>query len=170
MTFHRRIFYNGARRYCKCNDKVYGPNLAELTADGFATAGTTAAKFTALISQNPKPSQIIVGKRSNTPTKTVTLTPIAKNSTDYTVTIGGRGPTAASPAEVFPYTSDATATVAEITAGLVALIDAGTQNVDATDNTTSLTIETSATPGGAAAAGFAFRSDSLVSRPKPSAT
>jgi len=136
--------------------KVYGPNLSELTDDGFSAAGTTAAKFTALISQNPKPSQIIVGKRSNTPTKTVTLTPVAKNSTDYTVTIGGRGPLSTSPAEVFTYTSDATATVAEITAGLVALIDAGTQNVNATDNTTDLTIATSATPGGADAAAFPF--------------
>ena len=136
--------------------KIYGPDLAELTADGFATDGPTARKFLSLISQNPKVDKVVVGKRSNQPLKTLTITPIAKNTTEYSVTIGGVGPLATSPAETFTFTSDATATVAEITAGLVLAINGGSQNVLATDNTTDITVEKATTPGGAAAAGVSF--------------
>lgn len=139
--------------------KAYGADLAELTADGFATAGVTAEKFSNLIAQNPKGSQIIVGKRSNQPLKTIEIVPVVQNSTKYAITIGGVGPTASSPAETFEFTSDATATLAEIIAGLVALINAGTQKVLATNvgPDTSLKIEKAATPGGAATAGASFR-------------
>lgn len=61
----------------------------------------------------------------------VTITPIAQNSTIYTVTINGTA---------FPYTSDADATVAEITAGLKLLIDAGSEPVTTTDNGTDLEV------------------------------
>jgi hypothetical protein len=58
--------------------------------------------------------------------------PIAQNSTTYTITINGTG---------FPFVSDASATVAEITAGLKAAIDAGAEPVIVTDNGTDLDIE-----------------------------
>ena len=136
--------------------QVFGTDLAELTAAGFSAAGVTAKKFSALL-QNPKVDQIIVGKRSLPPLKTVEIVPVAKNATVYRVTIGGVGPLSTSPAEVFEYTSDATATVAEIIAGLVALINAGTQNVLATDvASTSMTIQSADAPGGSATAGVPF--------------
>jgi hypothetical protein len=62
----------------------------------------------------------------------VKVTPVAQDSTTYTVNINGTD---------FPFVSDATATVAEITAGLVAAINAGAEPVSATDNGTDLDIE-----------------------------
>jgi len=61
----------------------------------------------------------------------VKLTPTAANATLYRVTINGTA---------FDYTSDADATVAEITAGLVAAITGGTEPVTATDNGTDLDV------------------------------
>jgi hypothetical protein len=137
--------------------KVYGSDITELTADGFDVNGVVGKKFTQVIAQNPKVSRIVVGKRSLLPLKTLTITPIAKNDTAYTITIGGVGPTSTSPVEVFTFTSDATATVAEITAGLVLAINGGTQKVLATDNTTDITIERADTPAGSATAGSVYR-------------
>lgn len=119
--------------------KIYDADPADLAADGFDVDGVTYKKFSALCSQNPKVSRIVIGKRANKPTKTVEITPIAKNLTDYIVTINGTE---------FKYTSDGTAIVAEITLGLTTLINAGLENVKATDGTTKLTIESAATPGG----------------------
>lgn len=62
----------------------------------------------------------------------IKITPIAQNNTTYTVTINGTA---------FQFISDADATVAEITAGLVAAINAGAEPVSATDNGTDLDLE-----------------------------
>lgn len=61
----------------------------------------------------------------------VKITPLAQNTTKYTVTINGTD---------FDYTSDADATVAEITAGLTGVINAGAEPVTATDNSTDLDV------------------------------
>lgn len=61
----------------------------------------------------------------------VKVTPIAQNTTTYTITINGTP---------FAFVSDADATVAEITAGLTAAINAGAEPVSATDNSTDLDI------------------------------
>lgn len=129
--------------------KLYGPDVAELTADGFDPDGVTVKKFTAFISQNPKVRNIVIGKRSNPPLMTIEIVPVVKNSTLYQVTINGVD---------FEYTSDGTATLAEIIAGLVALINAGTENVLATNvgPNTSLKIQAANAPGGAATAGLPF--------------
>ena len=66
----------------------------------------------------------------------VTVTPSAVNSAHYIVTITQNGASAA-----YDYTADGSATVAEITAGLLALINAGTQSVVEVDNTTTMTIK-----------------------------
>ncbi len=136
--------------------KIYGTDVAELATDGFDLNGVTAKKFSSIIAQNPKVDRIIVAKRETLPLKTLDITPIAKNLTAYAITIAGVGPTATAPPEVFTFTSDADATVAEITAGLVALINAGTMDVLATDNTTKITLEKAVTPGGVATAGVSF--------------
>jgi len=60
-----------------------------------------------------------------------TATPIAANSTLYVLSINGTA---------FEYTSDSTATVAEITLGLTNDINAGSVPVTATDNGTSITL------------------------------
>lgn len=61
----------------------------------------------------------------------VKVTPIAQNTTTYTVTINGTD---------FAFVSDASATIAEITAGLKVVIDAGSEPVSTTDNSTDLDI------------------------------
>ena len=60
------------------------------------------------------------------------VTPLAQNNTTYTVTINGTA---------FQYVSDADATVAEITAGLVAQINAGAEPVTASDNGTDFDVQ-----------------------------
>lgn len=81
---------------------------------------------------SPPPS-IVVGRRQ---VDEVTLTPVVANNQTYTVTINDT---------FYTYTSDATATAAEISAGLEAAI-ATPAGVVVTDNTGSLTIEVQ-TPG-----------------------
>lgn len=61
----------------------------------------------------------------------VRITPVAQNNTLYRVTINGA---------VHDYTSDADATVAEITLGLASAINGGSEPVTATDNGTSLDV------------------------------
>lgn len=61
----------------------------------------------------------------------VKVTPIAQDSTTYSITISGT---------LFTFLSDASATIAEITAGLKLAIDAGSEPVVVTDNGTDLDI------------------------------
>lgn len=76
---------------------------------------------------------IVVGRRQ---VDEVTLTPTVANSTEYTVTINGVD---------YSYTSDSSATAAEITAGLDTAIGSPT-GITVTDNTGTLTVEVT-TPG-----------------------
>lgn len=119
------------------------------TGDNFDTGGVTFKKAQAIFSQNPKVAQIVVGKRSLNPLMTMNMIPIVVANTDYVITIGGRGVE-----DTFTFDSGGSPTVATIIAGMVALINAGTQDVLATDNaTTDMDIESAASPGGAATAG-----------------
>ena len=128
--------------------RVYG-SLTEMTDDNFATTDLAYKFCAAIFAQNPRPSQIVVGRRATAPLRDVKLTPKAPvlASTAYSVTVN---------AETFTFTTDATPTVAEITAGLIALINVGGENVLATDNTTDLDIESADTPGGVSTAGVPF--------------
>lgn len=110
----------------------------------------------AAFAQDPRPDRVLIGRRVFPTIRTVVITPLSGviagityplNLTLYRVTINGTN---------FDYTSDGDATVAEITAGLAALIDAGTEDVNATATATELTIEKAVSPGGAATAGVAF--------------
>jgi hypothetical protein len=128
--------------------RVYG-SLAEMLADGFTTSSREYKMAQAAFSQNPRPQSIVIGRRANAPLRDVKMTPKANPLalTDYVVTING---------EVFTFTTDATPTVAEITAGLTALINAGGEDVLASDVTTHITVESADAPGGAATAGVPF--------------
>jgi hypothetical protein len=129
--------------------RVYG-SLTELTDDGFTTTGIPYRMASAIWAQSPRPTQIVMGRRDTPVIRDVKLTPKAPvlASTAYTLTIND---------EVFTFTSDATPTVAEITAGLETLINAGAADVTATDNTTDLDVEKADTPGGTPTAGPPFR-------------
>lgn len=118
---------------------VFGPvqrarvytSADQLIDDGFSSTGQAVRAAQRVFGQSPSADQLVVGRRANLPTRNVTLTPIAENATAYTVTING---------EVATFTSDASATVAEITAGLETAINALSQPVTATDNTTDLSV------------------------------
>lgn len=99
------------------NVVVGDPVCVRITSDG--GSNTTLGKFR---------------KTSDYPTAGIRLTPTAVNSQVYSIELfDGKV------RETYQYTSDSTATVAEITAGLAAAINAGTA-FDATDNTTTLDV------------------------------
>lgn len=139
MTYHTRF----PELY-----RVYS-NLTEMTDDGFTTDDLAYKMVAAMFAQSPRPTSAVVARRTTAAIRDVKLTPKTPvlASTAYVVTINGTA---------FSFTTDATPTVAEITAGLVALIDAGAENVDATDNTTDLDIEAADAPGGTPTAGAPF--------------
>lgn len=105
-------------------------------AEDFATtdqAYIIAQKLFGQSTVGAVPPSIVIGRRQ---VDEVTLTPTVANSTVYTVTINGTP---------YTYTSDATATAAEITAGLDAAIGSPA-GITVTDNTGTLTVEVT-TPG-----------------------
>lgn len=139
LTYHTRF----AEAY-----RLYG-SLSEMTDDGFTTSDMAYRMVAAIFSQSPRPSSVVVGRRTTAAIRDVKLTPKTPllASTAYTVGINGTD---------FTYTTDATPTASEITLGLTTLINAGTENVLATDNTTDMDVEKAVTPGGAATAGEAY--------------
>lgn len=128
--------------------KVY-TGLDGMTDDGFTASDLAYKLAAAVLAQNPKVSQFVIGKRSNLPLRTVSCVPVVANSTTYAFTING---------EAYTFTSDTSATLAEVIAGIVADINTGTQNVLATNvgPDTSIKIESADTPGGSATAGAPF--------------
>jgi len=113
-------------------------SLDSMVSDGFATTDEAYLAAQACFSQNPKPTRVIVGREENREEKKVKVTPVATNlkaTYDYIVYINGLEA---------KFTTDASPTVAEITAGLKAAIDLLAQPVTTTDNTTDLDIEANA--------------------------
>lgn len=110
--------------------------LADMVTDGFATTDPLYLAAAAMTSQNPRPASWIVGRTALDNALSINLVPTAQNSTAYTLYINGQAAT---------YTSDATATVAEITAGLKSAIDtlatAQSWNITTTDNSTDLDVD-----------------------------
>lgn len=102
-------------------------------ADDFNSTSNVYKIVQTLFSQEIKPPSVVVGRRQ---VDEVTLTPTVANSTAYTVTINDVD---------YTFTSDASATAAEITAGLDTAIGA-LAGFTVTDNTGTLTVEVT-TPG-----------------------
>ncbi|NIQ91022.1 MAG: DUF3383 family protein [Nitrospinaceae bacterium] len=97
--------------------RIYSGDTAvdDMIADGFPSNHAAVRAVRGIMSQNPKPTSVVVGREENTQKQKIKITPdelIA--NLEYGVEIDGIG---------FSYTSDATPTVAEITAGLVADIN-----------------------------------------------
>jgi len=109
-------------------------SLAAMVSDGFATTDLVYKAANKTFSQNPSPTKIYVGRCANTEKMKMKITPHASPLalTDYIVYLNGLEA---------KYTSDATPTVAEITAGLKTAIDALGENVTTTDNSTDLDVE-----------------------------
>lgn len=111
-------------------------SITEVGAD-FATTSNVYIMASKAFGQDsvigaPIPS-LVVGRRQ---VDEVTLTPVVANSTAYTVTINDI---------LYTFTSDASATAAEITAGLATAIGSPT-GITVTDNIGTLTVEVT-TPG-----------------------
>ena len=128
--------------------RLFG-SLDEMVTAGFTVDDVTYKLASSMFAQSPRPQSIVVARRTTAAIRDVKLTPKTPllASTAYPVTVNG---------ETFTFTTDATPTVAEITAGLTALIDAGGENVNAVDNSTDLDVEAAAAPGGSPTAGAPF--------------
>ena len=105
--------------------------------DDFVTTSPEYLAAQAMFAQTPQPSKIAIGRAANKPTQVYTFTPLAINSHKYEITVKGQGVTTTT----VSFTSDASATVAEITAGLTTQLNGVTgKNYTASDDTTHITI------------------------------
>lgn len=110
------------------------------STDGWLSDGGTVndAAYRALsaaFAQNPQPERVKIGRRANAPDLTVVLTPTAQNLRAYAVELTGPAGLTAS----VSFTSDASATVAEITAGLTSAINTAAVGITAVDGTSVVT-------------------------------
>lgn len=124
--------------------RVYTSANAML-ADGFTVNSAGYKAVAAHFAQQPSPRRVRVGRRALPPDLQIDVTPIAANLTVYSVPLVG--PTGLAGTATF--TSDASATVAEIVAGLVSAINALAIGITATDQTTFVRLK-------AASAGLVF--------------
>ena len=100
----------------RTSDRVHSyASPAEMTAAGYTPDDAAYKLASALWSQPNPPSAVKIGRRANAFTKSVRLTPSAANETAYTVECDGLEAS---------YTSDGSASVAEICTGLAAAINA----------------------------------------------
>lgn len=91
--------------------------LSTMVLEGFAVTDPAYLAMTAMVSQSPRPKNVKIGRRSEGAwTQIVRITPTAAvNDTEYAVSVNGTTRT---------YTSDGSATMAEICTGLAAAISA----------------------------------------------
>jgi hypothetical protein len=96
-------------------------DLAGITDDGFTTDSPEYLAARAMLSQQPHPERIAIGRAANKPTQVYTLSvATVRNSHTYEIEVKGEGVTATTAS----YTSDASATDGEIVVGLVAALNA----------------------------------------------
>lgn len=106
-------------------------DLAGMVTDGFSSTGPEYLAASAMFAQNPRPTQIAIGRCANKPTQRWAVTPTAVNSFTYKMKAG---------ATSVSFTADSSATVSEINIGLKAAIDALSLAVTVSDQTTFMRI------------------------------
>jgi hypothetical protein len=104
----------------------------DMLTDGFTSDDIEYKFAVALKSQRPSPPSFKVGRLGFAPVQTIEITPTAQNNGVYSGKFNSLP---------FTFTADASATVAEITAGLTTAITA-LAGVTAADNTTKVTATT----------------------------
>lgn len=119
-------------------------NTDEMIADGFTVNDAAYKAASIAFSQSPQPSKIKIGRRALAPDLQVDLFPTAANTTLYAVRITGPAGLTA----VVEFTSDGTATVAEVVAGLVAAINTAALGVTATNIGTGTNVRCKAASAG----------------------
>lgn len=107
-------------------------SLQGMIDDGFTVNDGAYRAAAAVFGQTPQVPRIAVGRRALAPDLQIDLTPVVLNSRTYQIELlGPAGLTATA-----TFTSDATATAAEIVAGLVSAINTAAVGITATDQTT----------------------------------
>lgn len=112
---------------------TFGPDLVRsysslaAVAEDFLTSDAAYKFAQKYFGGRLKPVTLLIGKRTTKVAQVVTMTPTVVNSFTYVVTING---------VEFQFISDASATDAEIVAGLIAAINAGSEPVTASGTTT----------------------------------
>lgn len=116
--------------------------LAEMEADGFLATDAEHRAVTRLVASDTRPEKVVVGRALNRPTQVWKVTPYQTlSSTAYALLVGDDAE------DVATFTSDASATLAEITAGLAAAVTTlALPGVTAADAGTHVTL-TLSTPG-----------------------
>lgn len=122
--------------------KTYG-SLKEYTDDGGATTDPAYLAMTALLSQNPRPKNVKVGKRGNKPTQTVTLKCLtAVTGAVYSIDIGLPGGNMTT----VTYTVPGSSTTTTVATAIEVLIEAVT-GIDSTSSTDTITVTATAGAG-----------------------
>ena len=104
--------------------RYYG-SLAEVAADFPVTSSPEYLAANAIFSQEPKPTRIAIGRSALKPTQVYTISVASiQNTHAYVINVKGKGVTSTAAT----FTSDGTATDAEIVAGLVTALNAVTGN------------------------------------------
>ncbi len=91
-------------------------STADMITDGFVATDPAFLAVSAILAQNPSPTQVVVGRTANDEKMKIEITPGASPFASFAYKFFINGIEA-------KYTTDATPTVAEITAGLTAAID-----------------------------------------------
>lgn len=89
--------------------------LATMVTEGFLTTDAAYKAVAAALSQNPRVRTIKIGRRDTSWNQTVDITPAAANSTVYNGSVNGLA---------WTFTSDSSATLAEVCTGIASAIDA----------------------------------------------
>lgn len=108
-----------AAYHTKWTDRVRTYNAASalttMVGEGFATTDPAYLAMQAIVSQSPRPKTVKIGRRNTTWSQTVDLVPTVANTTIYSGTVN---------ALPWTFTSDGSATLAEICTGIAAAITA----------------------------------------------
>ena len=112
-------------------------SLTEITAIGFTSTSNVYKAAQRYFAQNVSPEKVIIGRRQ---VPSIVFTPAVANSAVYTLKINGYTVT---------FTSDASATAAEIVTGLKAAITAETNITGITVGAATTTLDLSVTTTGA---------------------
>lgn len=110
-------------------------STAAMISDGFSATDPAVLAAGAAFSQNPHAPTVKTGKCTALPTATINLTATVTNTTVYSFKLCTQ---AAPSGTLISYTSDSTATMSEINAGLLASVNALAVGVTASDQTTYL--------------------------------
>lgn len=106
---------------------------ATLTAvqTDFATTTPEYKQASKVFSQEPRPPKLLIGRAALKPTQRYAVTPVPLNSYTYRMKVNGVD---------ISFTSDASATITEVIAGLKAAIDALALPITVTDQTTFMRV------------------------------